>query len=104
MTSKGSGAISVDLVCLFSFFYNASWRSHLPDWQGCNSSTEREWFEREGHRKESQKEWATSVAGLKKIARKVWRQVTPEYLNKLYESMLWRMQAVIRVQGGHTKY
>ena len=47
---------------------------------------------------------ATSIAGLKKIARKVWRQVSAEYLEKLYESLLRRMEAVIAAGGGHTKY
>ena len=42
--------------------------------------------------------------GLMKIARKVWRKITPDYLKGLYESMPRRMQAVIDVQGGHTKY
>ena len=47
---------------------------------------------------------ATSKEGIKKIARKVWRQVTPAYLETLYESMPRRMQAVVEAQGGHTKY
>ena len=41
---------------------------------------------------------------LKKIAQKVWRGITPEYLRNLYQSMLRRMVAVIEAQGGHTKY
>ena len=41
---------------------------------------------------------------VEKIARKVWRQVTPDYLEKLYESMPRQMEAVIQAQGGHTKY
>ena len=50
------------------------------------------------------REHATSIGGLKRIALKVWRQVTPSYLEALYESMPARMQAVIAQQGGHTKY
>ena len=50
------------------------------------------------------KERATSTDGLKKIARKVWRGITPEYLQNLYQSMPRRMAAVIEAQGGHTKY
>ena len=50
------------------------------------------------------KERATSKEGIKKIARKVWKAVTPEYLRQLYESMPRRMAAVIASQGGHTKY
>ena len=46
----------------------------------------------------------TSKAGLKKVACKVWRQVMPEYLNNLYNSMPGRMEAVIQAEGGHTKY
>ena len=49
-------------------------------------------------------ERATSKEGIKKIAKKVWRQVTPEYLESLYQSMPRRMQAVVDVHGGHTKY
>ena len=41
---------------------------------------------------------------IKKIAQKVWRQVTPTYLETLYESMPRRMQAVVEAQGSHTKY
>ena len=47
---------------------------------------------------------ATSTDGLKRIACKVWRGVTPEYLDNLYQSMPRRMQAVIAAKGGHTKY
>ena len=49
-------------------------------------------------------ERATSIAGLKKIAFKVCRQITPAHLKKLYESMPQRMQAVVNAEGGHTKY
>ena len=49
-------------------------------------------------------ERATSAEGLKKIARKVWKAITPEYLVSLYESMPRRIAAVIEAQGGHTKY
>ena len=49
-------------------------------------------------------ERATSIAGLKRIAKKVWDNITPEYLQSLYESMPRRMQAVVDAQGGHTKY
>ena len=50
------------------------------------------------------KERATSAEGLKRIARKVWKGVSSDYLKKLYESMPRRMQAVIDAEGGHTKY
>ena len=46
----------------------------------------------------------STVGGLKKIARKVWRQVSAEYLEKLYESLPKCMEAVIAAGGGHTKY
>ena len=49
-------------------------------------------------------ERATSIAGLKRIAQKVWDNITPAYLQSLYESMPRRMQAVVDAQGGHTKY
>ena len=46
----------------------------------------------------------TSIVGQKKMARKVWRHVSAEYLEKLYESFSRRMEAVIAAGGGHTKY
>ena len=49
-------------------------------------------------------EHATSIPGLKKITHRVWRQVTPEYIHTLYESMPKRMTAVIQAGGTHTKY
>ena len=49
-------------------------------------------------------ERATSIAGLKKIAQKVWRGITPEYLRQLYQSMPRRMQAIINARGAHTRY
>ena len=49
-------------------------------------------------------ERATSIAGLKKIARKVWRGITPDYLKQLYQSMPRRMQAIIDARGAHTRY
>ena len=48
--------------------------------------------------------WSQMKHLQRKIARKVWREVTPEYLERLYESMPRRMQAVIAAQGGYTKY
>ena len=47
---------------------------------------------------------AQNQKGIKKIAQKVWKQVTPTYLEMLYESMPGRMQAVVEGQGGHSKY
>ena len=40
----------------------------------------------------------------KKIALKIWRQITPTYLKRLYESMPQRLQAVVNGEGGHTNY
>ena len=50
------------------------------------------------------KERGTSKEGIKKVARKVWRAIAPEYLNSLHESMPRRLAAVIAAGGGHTKY
>ena len=47
---------------------------------------------------------ATLKQALKKVAVKVWRTITPEYLDRLYHSMPRRMAAVIAAHGGHTKY
>ena len=56
----------------------------------------------------SASDWGTpilpSLPGLKKIACRVWRQVTPEYIHTLYESMPRCMAAVIEAEGGHMKY
>jgi hypothetical protein len=76
----------------------------LPDWPGNSpdlNPIENLWSQMKDMQRE---ERATSIDGLKKIARKVWGKVLPEYLKKLYESMPRRMQAVIDVKGGHTKY
>ena len=50
------------------------------------------------------KEQATSAERLKRIARKVWKGISSEYLKKIYKSMPRRMQAVIDAEGSHTKY
>ena len=49
-------------------------------------------------------EQATSLAGIIKVAKKVQRAITPEYLENLYESMLRRMAAVIAAGVRRTKY
>ena len=46
---------------------------------------------------------ATPIAGLKKIARKVWRGITRKYFKNLYPSMPNRIQAVVDNAGSHTK-
>ena len=51
----------------------------------------------------SQRQIVISEAG-EKIANKVWRQDTPEYLEKLYQSVLRQMEAVIAVGGSQTKF
>ena len=43
-------------------------------------------------------------AGIIKVAKKVWRAITTEYLENLYKSMPRRMAAVIAAGGRHTKY
>ena len=50
------------------------------------------------------REHATLIPGLKKIACRVWRQVTREYIHTLYESMPRQMAAVSQARGGHTRY
>ena len=50
------------------------------------------------------KEPATSAERLKRIASKVWKGISSEYLKKIYKSMPRRMQAVIDAEGSHTKY
>ena len=46
---------------------------------------------------------ATLKEELKRIALKVWMNITQEYLASLYESMPHQMQAVVDAQGGHMK-
>ena len=50
------------------------------------------------------KKQAISAEGHKKIACKVWKGITPDYLNNLYKAMPRHMQAVIDAKGGHIKY
>ena len=50
------------------------------------------------------REHATSAEGLKNIAPMSWNNITPDYLQSLYVSMLRRMQAVVDAEGGHIKY
>ena len=45
-----------------------------------------------------------SMAGLKKIAQKVWKNLKLDYVERLYASLPKRMEAVVLVGGGHTKY
>ena len=45
----------------------------------------------------------TPMAGIIEVA-KVWRAITPEYLENLYEIMPRRMAAVVAAGGRHTKY
>ena len=40
---------------------------------------------------------------MKKVARRIWRGITQDYLQELYASMPKTMNAVISVQGGNTK-
>ena len=56
---------------------------------------------REGksYRAMQSRERATSIAGLKRIALKVWKNITPAYLRSLYESMPRRMKAVVDANG-----
>ena len=46
----------------------------------------------------------SSMAGIIKVAKKVWRAITTEYLENLYESMPRRMAAVKAAGGRLTKY
>ena len=42
--------------------------------------------------------------GLKKIATKFWRAITPKNLQHLYQTMPERIQAIIDAGGNHTNY
>ncbi len=44
------------------------------------------------------------MAGILKVAKKVWRAITPEYPENLYKSMPKRIVVVIAAGGCHTKY
>ena len=46
----------------------------------------------------------TTVAGIKEVMQKIWKNLTTDYLRSLYESMPRRMQMVIAAEGGATKY
>ena len=53
---------------------------------------------------EQRREQATSMAGLKKIAQKVWKNLKLDYVERLYASHPKRMEAVVLAGGGHTNY
>ena len=46
----------------------------------------------------------SSMAGIIKVAKKVWRAITTEYLKNLYETMPRCMAAVKAAGGRHTRY
>ena len=76
----------------------------LPDWPGNSPDLdpiENLWSQMKDMQQDKRE---TSKDGLKKIALTVWKKVTPQYVQNLYESMPRRMAAVIESQGGHTKY
>ena len=50
------------------------------------------------NRKTTWKQW------LRKLALKVWKTITPEYPERLYQSIPRRMAAVIAAHGGRKKY
>ena len=55
--------------------------------------------------KEYAERWTRNIdRRTKKIAHKVWRQITPTYLKRPYESMPRRLQAMVNAEGWHTKY
>ena len=76
----------------------------LPDWPGNSpdlNPIENLWSQM---KEQLSEERPTSAEGIRKVVRKVWNRITPNYLLCLYESMPRRMQAVIAAQGGHTTY
>ena len=50
------------------------------------------------------KEKPTTMAEVKTVMQRIWDNLTPEYLSRLFDSMPRRMQAVIDSKGGPTKY
>ncbi len=44
------------------------------------------------------------MAGIIKVAKKVWKTIATEYLENVYKCMPRRMVAVIAAGGHHTKY
>ena len=42
--------------------------------------------------------------GIKKIAKRLWRVITPDYLRNLYKSVPRRMATVIASEVHHDKY
>ena len=53
--------------------------------------------------KNQMKKKRNEIEELKKVASRIWRGITQEYLQELYASMPKRMNAVICLQGGNTK-
>lgn len=55
--------------------------------------------------KKVQKKKPQNLQDLQKIIENIWYDdINEEYLNKLYESMPRRIEAIIKVKGGSTKY
>ena len=53
---------------------------------------------------EQRREQATFMAGLKKVALKFWKNLKPDYVERLCVSLPKWMEAVILAGRGHTKY
>ena len=95
---------SVDLDNFFPFFDMPGGKDVPQCDRGALVALSKECISQSQMKNLQRKEHATSMAGLKKIARKVWRQVSAEYLEKLYELLPRRMEATIAEGGSHTKY
>ena len=91
--------VKLNSACRFVFFFHSQcspmgiFQSHIKgQWLSCENA-DFKWPQMR----------VKSWRGFEKIARKVWKGITPKYLKRLYESMPRQMQVVIAADRGHTK-
>ena len=94
-------------VIFFRFFFHYLFFHYVPSIPGKKEAIvilHKNGFSHRKIAKELSYDRQSSMSGIIKVAKKVWRAITTEYLKNLYESMPRRMAAVKGAGGRHTKY